>query len=81
MDIDKLRAMILGLHKEVEHIKRTFLGPQCVQIPPEYSAPHRPVSVPVNGNRLPRITPRPPTAAPRSRRAPRKLPSRPVMIF
>ena len=38
----------------------------------------RPVSVP---QKLPSIAPRPPTAVKKGRGAPRKLPSRPVMVF
>jgi hypothetical protein len=91
LDVDKLRGMIVKIHQEQMHIKRTFLGPQLdVHIPPEYrpmSVPNKPspraikIARPISSHqKLPKI-PRPPTAPRPPSRAPRKMPSRPVIIF
>lgn len=86
-DMDKLTSMIVNIHKEQEYIKRVFLMPMPPPARP-VSVPHkpsprpkpvqRPVSVP---QKLPSIAPRPPTAPKKGRGAPRKLPSRPVVVF
>ena len=79
IDMDKMRSMILEIHKEQKYIKKMFLHPQPPPQPRVEAA--RPVSVPT---KLPSIVPRPPTAKrPPSGRVPRQYRQleQPIMVF
>ena len=86
-DMDKLTSMITNIHHEQEYIKRVFMKPtpppmRPVSVPNKPSPRARPVQRPVSvPHRLPNIAPRPPTSGTKGRGAPRKLTTRPVLIF
>lgn len=85
LDIDKLRELILQVHKDQLDIRRTFVRPQLIMprpksVPTKIPRPppsRRPQSVP---NMLPRL-PSPPTITRQQIQAPRKYPTRPVLLF
>ena len=87
VDMDKLRSMILDIHKEQQYIKRVFLKPQPPPAPrpvtvpdkpsPRVNVVQRPTSV---QTKLPNIVPRPPQVRRRTPN-PRQRMIQPNMVF